>query len=84
MLEAIILGIVQGFTEFLPVSNAHLHFISLRFLGWKGITVSGLIPLILAIVAGFGGEMPGDVHPVGCILLVWLFLERIFGPMLFS
>ncbi len=36
MFEAIILGIIQGITEFLPISStAHLILVP-RFLGWKG------------------------------------------------
>ena len=42
LLEAIILGVVQGFTEFLPISSsAHLIVLPWMF-GWQGTLVDSL------------------------------------------
>lgn len=50
MFEAVILGIVQGLTEFLPVSSsAHLAVLP-RFFGWEGIVDS----LSFAVALHFG------------------------------
>ena len=59
--ESFILGVVQGLTEFLPVSStAHLRIIP-HFLGWEdpGIAVSAVIQLgtLLAVFAYFAGDI---------------------------
>lgn len=57
LLQAMILGIVQGFTEFLPISSsAHLIFIP-KFLGWadQGLAFDAIIHLgtLLAVIIYF-------------------------------
>lgn len=60
-LQALILGVVQGLTEFLPISStAHLRVVP-HFLGWQdpGIAVSAVIQLgtLLAVFAYFAGDI---------------------------
>lgn len=61
LFQAMILGIVQGFTEFLPVSSsAHLIFIP-KFLGWadQGLAFDAIIHLgtLLAVIIYFRKRM---------------------------
>jgi undecaprenyl-diphosphatase len=60
-LEALILGVVQGLTEFLPISStAHLRVVP-HFLGWSdpGIAVSAVIQLgtLVAVFAYFAADI---------------------------
>ena len=59
--QALVLGVVQGLTEFLPISStAHLRVVP-HFLGWEdpGIAVSAVIQLgtLLAVFAYFAGDI---------------------------
>ncbi|MFA6956436.1 MAG: undecaprenyl-diphosphate phosphatase [Thermoanaerobaculia bacterium] len=60
ILEAIVLGLIQGLTEFIPVSStAHLRLVP-ALLGWKdpGAAASAVIQLgtLLAVVVYFAGD----------------------------
>lgn len=60
LLEAIVLGLVQGLTEFIPVSStAHLRLVP-ALLGWRdpGAAASAVIQLgtLLAVVVYFAGD----------------------------
>ena len=61
MREAIILGVVQGFTEFLPISSiAHLRIIP-ALLGWKdpGAAYSAVLQLgtLVAVLFYFASDL---------------------------
>ncbi len=61
LIEAVVLGLVQGFTEFLPISStAHLRFLP-AILGWgdPGAAVSAVIQLgtMVAVVAFFREDL---------------------------
>lgn len=67
--QAFILGVVQGITEFLPVSStAHLRIVP-SFLGWQdpGTTFSAVIQL---------GTM------LSVVIYFWKDLERIYGSLI--
>jgi undecaprenyl-diphosphatase len=88
MIEVIVLGIVQGLTEFLPISStAHLALIPWLF-GWKdpGLAFdialhAGTLAAILiyffrdwvqVIIQGFGGRLDGDPTLDRNRMLLWL------------
>src|SRR5271167_4527264 len=61
IIEAIVLGVVQGLTEFLPISStAHLRVVP-ALLGWSdpGAAYSAVIQLgsVLAVIAYFRGDI---------------------------
>src|ERR1051325_3346584 len=62
--QAIILGIVQGLTEFLPVSSsAHLALIP-RFLGWEDPGLAFDVALHLGTLAGVLGYFWKDLWKI--------------------
>lgn len=69
LLQAIVLGVVQGLTEFLPISStAHLRIVP-AFLGWgdPGAAFSAVIQLgtMLAVVAFFWRDIVRIVSKIG-------------------
>src|SRR3989338_5577103 len=72
--QAIILGIVQGFTEFLPVSSSgHLIFFPALF-GWEdqGIVFDTVIHLgtLLAVVFYFREKLISLCHDIRLLLFI--------------
>ena len=66
MREAIILGVIQGLTEFLPISSiAHLRIIP-AFLGWEdpGAAYSAVLQLgtLLAVLLYFASDLYGLIR----------------------
>ena len=66
MREAVILGVIQGLTEFLPISSiAHLRIIP-AFLGWKdpGAAYSAVLQLgtLLAVLFYFASDLYGLIR----------------------
>jgi undecaprenyl-diphosphatase len=64
--EAVILGVIQGLTEFLPISSiAHLRIIP-AFLGWEdpGAAYSAVLQLgtLLAVLLYFASDLYGLIR----------------------
>jgi undecaprenyl-diphosphatase len=90
LLQVIVLALVQGLTEFLPISStAHLYLTSWLF-GWKlegldfdiALHLGTLLAVLLyfardwvrIIAQGFGMRMKGDDEPKHNHLLLWLLV----------
>ena len=70
-LKQLVLGIIQGLTEFLPISStAHLTVIPL-FLGWNdpGVSVTASLQLgsIIAVIFYFWTDLSKLVHGISTV-----------------